>query len=96
MLDELANAVALRLSERKMVCKSVSLIAILEDLSIHSKSKTLESATADVNVIKRSIGELVQQFLQSMPNAVLRRAGVKVSMLSKQSGQMDISKFLMP
>jgi DNA polymerase IV (DinB-like DNA polymerase) len=96
MLDELVNSVALKLTERKMVCRSVSVIAILEDLSIHSKSKTLESATADVNVIKRSARELVQQFLQSMPNAVLRRAGVKVSMLSNQSGQTDISKFLMP
>jgi len=95
MLNELANSVAAKLNERKMLCKSVSVIAILEDLSIHSKSKTFESGTADVSVIKQSSRDLVQQFLQSMPGAVLRRVGVKVSMLSRLTGQTDISKFLM-
>jgi DNA polymerase IV (DinB-like DNA polymerase) len=94
MLEELATSVANRLNERKMVCRSVSVIAILVDLRIHSRSKTLESATADVNVIKQASNELVQQFLQSMPDALLRRVGIRLSMLSKLSGQTDISKFL--
>jgi nucleotidyltransferase/DNA polymerase involved in DNA repair len=94
LLEELTNSVAQKLAETDMTCKSVGIIAILNDLSIHSKSRTLESPTADVKTITKNVKDLIEQFLQSMPNAVARRIGVRLSGLSRRSGQTDISKFL--
>lgn len=94
LLEELSNSVAQKLTKSNMTCKSVSIIAILDDLSIHSKSKTLESPTSDAKTITRTMRELTEQFLQSMPTAIARRVGVKLSGLSRRSGQTDIYKFL--
>ncbi len=94
LLNELATSVTKKLADRRMTCKSVSIIAILEDLSIHTRSNTLESPTSDGNVIRQSSEQLMEQFLQSRPKAIVRRVGVKLSGLSHPTGQTDISKFL--
>lgn len=94
LLNELAYSVTAKLNEKELACKSVSIIAILTDLSIHSKSKTLERATADGKTIANVSQSLMREFLGSAPQAILRRAGVKVSELSKPSGQTEIHKFL--
>jgi DNA polymerase IV (DinB-like DNA polymerase) len=93
-LEELANSVAQKLAESDMTCKSVSVIAVLGDLSIHSKSRTLESPTSDFGAITKNARDLMEQFLELMPDAVARRVGVRLSGLSKRSGQTDIYKFL--
>ena len=94
LLSDLANATTVKLKERSMACKSVAIIAILNDLSIHTKSKTLEQPTSDEKTIVNAAQELMKEFLESMPTAIVRRTGVKVSTLSKLSGQTDISNFL--
>jgi DNA polymerase IV (DinB-like DNA polymerase) len=94
LIDELATSVAERLKTNGMTCKSVAIIAILTDLSMHSKSRTLESSTPDGSLIKSSLKQLIEELLQSLPDAVLRRVGVRVSDLMKPTGQTDISKFL--
>ena len=93
-LFELADSVSRKLAEKGMLCKSVSVIAILSDLSIHTKSKSFETPMANENAIRQSSGELLEQILYSMPTVLLRRVGVKLSGLSKPAGQADISRFL--
>jgi DNA polymerase IV (DinB-like DNA polymerase) len=94
LLNELATSVTGKLTENRMKCKSVGVIAILDDLSIHSKSKTLESPTNDASAIREFSKHLLEEFLQSMPTAIVRRVGVKVSGLTKMGGQTDISRYL--
>jgi DNA polymerase IV (DinB-like DNA polymerase) len=94
LLNELTASVAAKLKESNLTCKSVGIIAILDNLNIHSKSKTLDPPTSDGSVIKDLCVELFGQFLRSMPTATVRRAGVKLTNLSKRTGQTDISKFL--
>ncbi len=94
LLDELAGSVAEKLKQNGMKCKSVGIIAILLDLSIHSKTRTLDKATDDVTVIRYSSRMLIENFLKTTPAATLRRFGIKVSNLNKETGQMDISKFI--
>jgi len=94
LLDELAKSVAEKAKTNGMTFKSVAIIAILTDLSMHSKSRMLESSTSDGSVIESSSKQLIEELLQSMPDAVLRRVGVRVSDLMKPTGQTDISKFL--
>lgn len=94
LLAELANSVTAKLKEKGMTCRSVAIIAILNDLSIHTKSKTLEQPSADEKIIVDAAQELMKEFLKSMPVAIIRRTGVRVFALSKPTGQTDISKFL--
>ncbi len=94
LLVGLAGSVTGKLNQRELTCKSVAIIAILNDLSIHTKSKKLESPASDGNTIGDAAKELMNEFLESKPDAIVRRIGVKVAGLSKHSGQMDISKFL--
>lgn len=94
LLNELADSVTGKLKERGLTCKSVAIIAILNDLGIHTKSRTLESPTSDGKIIGEAAKDLTKEFLESKPDAIVRRIGVKVAGLSKPSGQTDISKFL--
>jgi len=94
VLDELTKSVTNKLKEKNMKCKSIAIIAILTDLSTHTKSKTLEAPTSDATVLKQNANELMAQFLESSPSAIIRRAGVRLSDLSMPAGQTDISKFL--
>jgi DNA polymerase IV (DinB-like DNA polymerase) len=94
LLGELANSVTAKLKEKGMTCGSVAIIAILNDLSIHTKSKTLEQPSADEKIIVDAAQELMNEFLKSMPTAIIRRTGVRVFTLSKSTGQTDISNFL--
>jgi nucleotidyltransferase/DNA polymerase involved in DNA repair len=77
-----------------MTCKTVAVIAILSDLSIHTRSKMLESPSSDEKLIEEAAKQLIQQFLESNSEAVLRRVGVKVSSLKKETDQTNMSKFL--
>ena len=94
VLLELAKLATARLNQKAMTCKTVSVIAILADLSIHTKSRTLDSPTSDEDMITQASRSLVEQFLNSTPDVMVRRVGVKLSGLSVRSGQTVISKFL--
>lgn len=91
-LDKLTESVTKKLGD--LSCKTVGIITILTDLSIHTKSRSLETPTRDPRVVKEISRDLLREFLTSTPNAVLRRVGVKLSGLSARKGQMDISTFL--
>lgn len=95
-LTDLSSSVASKMREKSMTCKSVAIIAILTDLSIHSKSRTLDQPTSDAKIIENSVQGLMKEFLESMPAAILRRTGVRVSELSSAVGQTDISRFFRP
>ena len=94
LLNKLACSVLEKLNEEKMECKSVSLIVILTDLSIHTKSVTLESPTKDIETIAEKTKTLLVRFVESMPNAVIRRVGIRLSSLQRRTGQTDIVTFL--
>src|SRR5208337_3613657 len=68
LLGELANSVTAKLKEKRMTCGSVAIIAILNDLSIHTKSKTLEQPSSDEKIIVNAAQELMKEFLESMPS----------------------------
>jgi len=94
LLDELSKSVSAKLREQGMKCKTVGIIAILTDLSIHNRSKTLETVSSDGKTIETTARGLIKEFMQSDQHITLRRVGVKASNLTKEAGQTDISKFL--
>jgi DNA polymerase IV (DinB-like DNA polymerase) len=94
VLVDLARSVYEKMQDEEMTCKTISIIVILIDLTIHTKSVTLEAATDDFQRITESLEGLMSHFLESMPQAILRRIGVRLSSLSKGSGQTNIDSFL--
>ena len=93
LLSELSQSVSDKLKAQEMSCKSVAIIAILTDLSIHSRSKTLDTPSSDTKLIEAAAKQLTLEFLESNPEAILRRLGIKASALTKKSGQTDMSSF---
>ena len=93
VLNSLAEDVHRKSLDDKKDFKSVSIIAILEDLSIHTRSKTREVATDSLDVIKLVSAELFEDFLNEEKEIVVRRVGVKVSGLEAKTGQTALTDF---
>lgn len=86
ILDEayrLCDAVHAKLLQRGLVYRSVSIYVVAGDLSVHSRSKTFENPTSDLETFKRTVKELYEKFL-SESAVEARRVGVKLSNLSKK------------
>jgi DNA polymerase IV (archaeal DinB-like DNA polymerase) len=81
--DSLCVDVQADLARRDFAFKQVGIIAFLEDLTVRSRSKTLEQATKDPEFLKDVVRELLQKLLDETGKDV-RRIGVKVSMFRKK------------
>ncbi len=74
--------------------RSVGVTAIMEDLSAHSKSKTLPLESESREEILTVSRELLPLLLREVPNLMIRRIGLRLSGLSKISGQAPLTDFL--
>ncbi len=81
--DKLCDEVQAKLMRRRLSFRSVSILVVATDLSVHTRSKTMETPTRDLEVFKKTIRELFAKFL-SESDAEARRVGVKVSNLTKE------------
>ena len=90
---ELCDEVHVRLLHRGLVYRSVNIYVVASDLSVHSRSKTFENPTSDLEKFKKTVKELYEKFL-SESEVEARRLGVKVSNLSKKEElQKQITNF---
>jgi DNA polymerase IV (DinB-like DNA polymerase) len=71
------------LLQRGFSFKSVAIVTVLVDMSIHSKSDILEIPTNDLDVFKKTVKTLLERFLDES-RLEIRRVGVKVSNLVKE------------
>ena len=76
--------------------RSVGVTAIMEDLSTHSKSKTLPVDVENREEIIIVSRELLPLLLTEIPNLAVRRIGLRLSGFSKISGQAPLTDFLSP
>jgi DNA polymerase IV (DinB-like DNA polymerase) len=81
--DQLIEDIHRDLVQRDVSFKQVSIIVILTDLSVRSRSKTLETSTRDEEAIRQAVRELFEKFL-SESELEIRRVGVKISQFSKE------------
>jgi DNA polymerase IV (DinB-like DNA polymerase) len=81
--DQLIEDIHKELVQRNISFKQVGIIAIMTDLHVRSRSKTLETATSDIEVLRRTVRELFEKFLEESELEV-RRVGVKISQFSKE------------
>jgi len=96
ILDEayrLCGNVHARLLNLRLLYRSVSIHLVAGDLSVHSRSKTFENSTSDLETFKTTVKELLEKFLDESADDV-RRVGVKLSSLTKKEEmQQQITSF---
>ena len=80
---ELAADIYKDVVQRNIAFKQISIIAIMADLRVRSRSKTLEKATIDLEVLKGAVRELFDKFLGES-ELEIRRVGVKISNFTKE------------
>jgi DNA polymerase IV (DinB-like DNA polymerase) len=85
-INQLIEDIYKELVQRKIRFKQVGIIAIMTDLSVRSRSKTLETPTSDVKVLRRTVRELFEKFLGESEFEI-RRAGVKISHFAKEEAE---------
>ena len=78
-IDYLASLLHEKLKKDGRFFRNIAIIAIATDLKLHTRSKTLEVATADIEMVKTEAKMLMDAFLKENPEVILRRAGLRVS-----------------
>ncbi len=84
--NELTDFVSKEVSERGYSFKTVSIYAVMVDLSSKSRSITLDQPGKDKETISRNVRGLFEKFLAESPLDI-RRVGVRVSGFSKEERQ---------
>ncbi len=80
--ERLCDEIHSRLVEANLSFMSITAIAITRDLTIHTKSKTLDGQTDRIEVLRGTATQLFGKLLDEW-ELPLRRAGVRVSGLTK-------------
>ena len=80
-----------KLVSKNLFFRNVSAIGILKDLSIHTRSETLETPTNDYSVLEREVKELFAVLLRDVGD--LRRAGVRLGGLQDMVDQHSLTEF---
>jgi DNA polymerase IV (DinB-like DNA polymerase) len=89
----LCDEVYARLLQRELIYRSVSIHIVASDLSVHSRSKTFDNPTRDLETFKNTVKELLEKFLGES-DVEARRVGVKLSNLAKKEElQKQITNF---
>jgi DNA polymerase IV (DinB-like DNA polymerase) len=84
--NKLCNEVHTKLIQRGLSFRSVSILVVATDLSVHTRSKTIENPTKDLEVLNNTMKELFSKFLNES-DVEARRVGVKVSNLTKEEAK---------
>jgi DNA polymerase IV (archaeal DinB-like DNA polymerase) len=81
--DVLAADVHDDLVKRGLSFRQVGIVVILTDLTVRSRSMTLEQPSSSLDTLKGTVRELLEKFLEESDMEV-RRVGVKISQFSKE------------
>ena len=92
VLAELAADVHSQIVDKGLKFKAVSIMAIMEDLSTKSKTRTLDAITDSLDSMKNNANQLFRALLDKERKDV-RRVGIKVSNLSELTGQATLTDF---
>jgi DNA polymerase IV (DinB-like DNA polymerase) len=92
VVDQLCEEIDLKVLDLGFLYKSVRVVAIMKDLGVKSRSKTLEGPTDRLDVLKKTAMELFLKLL-SGSELEMRRVGVKVSNFVKKGTQKKITSY---
>jgi len=82
------------LKARTLILRTIGIIVVMKDMSIRSRSRSLESPTNRLDVLEGVAKELFEKFVTES-NLEFRRVGVKVSGLAReQKNQKQLTSFI--
>ena len=91
--DELINDLYQELAQKRLSYKQLGIVAILSDLTVRNRSKTLDQPVADHETLRRVVRELFEKFL-SESDLEIRRIGVRVSgFVKEESAQKRLTSY---
>ena len=92
--EQFVAEIGVEIAEKKLFFKQVSVMAVMADLSVHSRSQTLEKPTNDMTTLNEAVRLLFDKFLGES-ELEIRRVGVKISRFSREEPQQkQLSSFL--
>ncbi len=84
--NTLATEVHDEVMKKGLNFRQIGIIMILTDLTTRSRMQTLEQPTKNLEVLKKSVQNLLSKYLETADKPI-RRIGVKVSQLTKEESQ---------
>lgn len=94
--DRLCDEIHETIAAERVKFRTVGIAAIMTDMSIHTRSKTLENPTNDLEIMKSCVKELFEKFLNET-ELEARRAGVRISnLVREQKSQKQLTSFIDP
>jgi len=92
--SQLCDDIYADIVQRGLSFKTVGIIAVMMDISVRSRSKTLENPTNDLLMLKHTVRELFEKFLGES-DLKARRVGVKVSSFVRvEKSQKQLTSFI--
>jgi len=91
-LNRLCEDLHRRIIDGDLAFRSLGLLVVTEDMNVHSRSRTLDSRTNDLETLKGVCHELLELFL-SESQLKIRRIGVRVTRLNVASTQRSLKDF---
>ncbi len=91
-LEKLCEDIHSSIMEDRIVFKSIGIQFVQSDLSNKTKSKTIKNPTSNLDELKKTAIQLLREALEDQ-QLLVRRLGVRVSELSKISGQDSITRY---
>jgi DNA polymerase IV (DinB-like DNA polymerase) len=91
-LEKLCDEIYSTIISDNIIFKSVGIQFVQSDLSNKTKSRTLKNPTSSLDELKKTVMQLLSEALEDQ-QLLVRRIGVRVSDLSKISGQDNITRY---
>jgi DNA polymerase IV (DinB-like DNA polymerase) len=92
--DQQCEEIHADLERSRFSFKTVTIMVVMKDMSIRSRSRSLENHTNKMEALKETVRELLGKFL-SESDLDVRRVGVKVSNLStSEKSQRQLTNFI--
>lgn len=92
-IDELAEDIYSNVMKQGLSFKSVSIVAVMNDFTTLSRSKTFHTPVKNLETVKTTATELLEQLLKDETERFIRRVGVKISGFIDEKGQKELSDF---
>jgi DNA polymerase IV (DinB-like DNA polymerase) len=87
-IDQQIDEIFAEFTQKKLCYRLVGIAAVMTDLSMKSRSKTLEKPSKDKETISKAARELFEKYLNETDSAI-RRVSVRVAILSKEKSQQQ-------
>ncbi len=81
--DALVEDILKEAVQKNISFKQIAIIAVMADLSVRSRSQTLEKPTSDGEILRKTVRELFEKYLDES-DLEIRRVGVKISHFVKE------------